>query len=150
MNISFLSARALVAAGSLAALVIAGAVPAFAPQSAQAATCVKFSGSNFDAPGDDNYMPQLNQEWVRIKNSCGTAQNISGWKIQDSGNIHTYRFGSGSSIGAGSSITLHSGKGSNTASNKYWQRTYGAVWNNTGDRATLRNSGGTLMSSWSE
>jgi Lamin Tail Domain len=150
MNTLLLSARALIAAGSLAAFVVVGAVPGFVPQTAQAATCVKFVASNFDAPGDDNYMPQLNQEWVRIKNSCGTAQSIGGWKIQDSGNIHTYKFASGTSIGAGASMTLHSGKGSNTATHKYWQRSYGAVWNNTGDRATLRNAGGTLMSSWSE
>ncbi len=72
MNTRFLSARALVSAATLAAFVVVGVVPTIAPQSAQAASCVKFVASNFDAPGDDNYMPQLNQEWVRIKNSCGS------------------------------------------------------------------------------
>ena len=152
MKTSFLSARALASAASLAAFVAVGLVPAVLPQAAQASSsCVRFVSSNFDAPGDDNYMPQLNQEWVRIKNTCATAKSIAGWKIQDYGSIHTYKFLSGTSIGAGATITLHSGTGSNTASNKYWQRSYGAVWNNTGtERAYLGNSSGTLMSTWTE
>jgi hypothetical protein len=148
---TFLSARALVAAGALSAFVVVGVAPTITPQPAQAASCVRFVASNFDAPGDDNYMPQLNQEWVRVKNTCTKATSIAGWKIQDYGNIHTYKFASGTSIGAGVSITLRSGKGSNTATTKYWQRTYGAVWNNSGpEKATLRNSGGSVMSTWSE
>jgi hypothetical protein len=144
-------ARVLLTTASLSAFVLIGAVPAVAPQGALAASCVRFNGSNFDAPGDDNYMPQLNKEWVRIKNSCGSAQSIGGWKIQDQGNIHTYRFASGTSIGAGASITLRSGRGSNSATTKYWQRSYGAVWNNTGpEKATLRNSSGTSVSTWAE
>jgi hypothetical protein len=146
--------RLPIIAGALALLALAapGVVPGVVPQSAQAASsCVRFVASNFDAPGDDNYMPQLNQEWVRIKNSCATAQNISGWKINDYNTIHTYKFASATSIAAGATITLHSGTGSNTATNKYWQRTYGAVWNNTGTEiAYLRNSGGTLMSTWTQ
>jgi hypothetical protein len=151
MITSFVSARALVVAASLATLVFVGVTPIFSPEPVQAASCVKFVASNFDAPGDDNYMPQLNQEWVRIKNTCSSSQSIGSWKIHDYNKIHTYKFASGTSIGAGASITLHSGKGSNTATNKYWQRSYGAVWNNSGpERAYLRNSGGTLVSSWSE
>ena len=147
----FPSARALVTAASLATLVFAGAATGTTPQSAQAACGVKLVATNFDAPGDDNYMPQLNQEWVRIKNSCGSSKSIGGWKIYDYNTIHTYRFASGTTIGAGKAITLRSGTGSNTATTHYWQRSYGAVWNNTGpERAHLRNSAGTLVSSRSE
>jgi hypothetical protein len=118
---------------------------------AQAAGCVKFVGSNWDAPGDDNYMPQLNDEWVKIKNTCSTTQSIGGWKIHDYNKIHTYKFASGTSIAVGARITLRSGTGTNTTSTKYWQRSYGAVWNNTGtERAYLRNSAGTVMSTWVE
>ena len=39
MNTRFLSARALIAAGSLAAFVVVGVVPTIAPQSAEAASC---------------------------------------------------------------------------------------------------------------
>jgi hypothetical protein len=141
--------RTLAGAMTAAALLATGAT-ATLPSTAVAASCVRFSASNFNAPGDDNYMPQLNQEWVRIKNYCSTAKSVGGWKIHDRGSIHTYRFASGVSIGAGASITLHSGKGTNTASNRYWQRSYGAVWNNDGDTASLVTSAGTTVSRWTE
>jgi hypothetical protein len=112
---------------------------------------VKFVASNFNAPGDDNYMPQLNQEWVRIKNTCATKKSIGSWRIHDYNRNHTYRFPSTLSIAGGATITLRSGTGTNSATTRYWQRSYGAVWNNTPpERAYLRNAAGSLISSWSE
>ena len=149
-----------VAAVALALLVAsatfaAGRVELSARGIALPATCVKFVSSNWDAPGDDNYMPQLNKEWVRIKNNCASAQSIGGWRISDYNAIHTYRFRSGVSIGAGKTITLKSGCGSDTATAKFWGggfgNCYGAIWNNTGtEKATLKNSGGTTVSTWVE
>jgi hypothetical protein len=141
----------LAVASVMAAAVIGGATPGFAPSAVDAASCVRFSGSNWDAPGDDNYMPQLNEEWVRIRNSCATAQSIGGWKIHDLNQNHVYRFASGVTIGAGKTITLHSGRGTNSAAHRYWGYSYGAVWNNSGpERATLKNSAGTVLSTWVE
>lgn len=132
-------------------LLIAGASQATAPAAGAASCGVKVVATNFDAPGDDNYMPQLNQEWVRIKNTCAGRQSIGSWKIHDYNKIHTYRFPSTLSLAGGASITLRSGKGTNTATTRYWQRSYGAVWNNTPpERAYLRNASGTLISSRSE
>ncbi len=96
-------------------------------------------------------MPQLNEEWVRIKNTCSTRKSIGGWKIHDYGKKHVYRFPATFSIAAGARITLRAGTGANTASTHYWQRTYGAIWNNTGtEKAYLRNASGTLVHSWVE
>ena len=120
------------------------------PGLAGAATCVRISGGNFDAPGNDNYAVNLNGEFVRIKNYCSTAKSIGGWKIHDEGRKHTYTFASGFSIKAGVTVTLFTGRGTNSATKRYWGRTYGAVWNNDGDTAYLRNASGSLQSSWSE
>ncbi len=107
--------------------------------------------SNFDAPGNDNYEENLNGEWVRIKNVCATAKGIGGWKIHDYGNKHTYVFASGFSVGAGKTVTLYSGVGTNSSSKRYWGRTYGAVWNNSApEYAYLRKADGTLMSKRTE
>jgi hypothetical protein len=38
---------------------------------------------------------------------------------------------------------LHTGNGSNTAAHRYW-RSGSHIWNNEGDRATLKNAGGTV------
>ena len=60
---------------------------------------------------------------------------------------HTYRFASGVSVKPGATITLKTGVGRNTTSTRFWGRSYGAVWNNTGtEYAYLRDGNGTLRS----
>jgi hypothetical protein len=138
----------LVLAGVLSVAAFGGSVAA--PSSADAASCVRISGGRFDAPGNDNYAAYLNGEYVRIKNYCSTAKYLTGYRIHDYGRKHTYYFRSGTRIAAYATITLYSGRGTNTSTRVYWGRTYGAVWNNTPpERAYLRNSAGTLLSSWS-
>jgi hypothetical protein len=56
---------------------------------------------------------------------------------------HTYRF-STYSLGAGKTVTVHTGSGSNTAAHRYWgEDDY--VWNNTGDKAILKTKAGTVV-----
>jgi hypothetical protein len=106
-----------------------GMVGVAAPTPADAASCVRFSATRFDAPGNDNLAANLNGEWVRIKNYCSTTKSLSGWKIHDYGRKHVYTFPTGVRIKPGYSITLYSGKGTNTTTKRYWKRSYGAVWN---------------------
>lgn len=142
--------RAL-AAPLLALALIAGLVPGFAPSTAEAAGCLRIVGGNFDAPGNDNYAANLNGEYVRVKNVCTTTRYLTGYRLHDYGRKHTYAFPSGFRLAAGKTVTLYSGRGTRTASRLYWGRSYGAVWNNRPpERAYLRNSAGTLVSSWSE
>jgi lamin tail-like protein len=141
---------ALAIAFSFSAFAIA-ATPAASPQAASAASCVRFSASHFNAPGDDNQAVNLNGEWVRIRNYCSTTKSLSHWTIKDYGSKHTYTFPTGVSIRPGYSITLYSGRGTNTSTKRYWGRTYGAVWNNSApEYAYLRNSANTLQSRWTE
>ena len=121
---------------------------ALSPTPAAAAGCVRFVASNFDAPGNDNN--NLNAEWVRIKNVCATSRGIGRWKIHDYGKAHVYTFPIGFRIGAGRTVTLHSGKGVSTSSKRYWGYS-GAVWNNSPPEwAYLRKPIGTLQSKWTE
>ena len=142
--------RAIVARLFLAAFLAVGVFPTVAPTSADAASCVRVSGGRFDAPGNDNYAAYLNGEYIRIKNYCTTTKAMGYWKLHDYGRKHTYTFASTFRLGPGVTVTVYSGRGTNTATRRYWGRTYGAVWNNTPpERAYLRNSAGTLLSSWS-
>lgn len=119
-------------------------------QEADAATCVRIKGGVFDAPGNDNYMPYLNQEYVVLRNYCSTYKVMTGWKVHDYGRKHTWTFPSGYKIYPGYDVKLHSGTGTNGKFHVYWQRSYGAVWNNSApERAYLRKPDGTLASSWS-
>ena len=144
--------RVLFASLSLAFLSSAIALsPAANPAQTAAATCVRFVATNFDAPGNDNYAANLNGEWVRIKNFCATRKGIGGWKIHDYGRKHTYTIRAGTVIGPDRTITLYSGSGDNTRSKLFWDRTYGAVWNNDPPEvAYLRKADGTLMSKRTE
>jgi hypothetical protein len=130
-----------------AAIVPAVLVPAAAVQ-ADAASAVRISGVQYDSPGSDtgsNY--SLNREWVRITNYSSTRKTLTSWTLRDTSN-HVYRFGT-FSLGAGKSVRIHTGKGSNTATDRYQGRGW-YVWNNTGDKAILRNAAGTTVStrSW--
>jgi hypothetical protein len=138
--------RSLLAAALF--LVISSA--ALAAPSPVAAACLRISGGIFNAAGDDNLSVNLNGEYVIVKNACSTSKLLTGWRINDYGVKHTYRFPTGYRLAAYASVKVHSGRGTNGARHLYWQRTYGAVWNNTApERAYLRNSAGTLISSWS-
>jgi hypothetical protein len=129
---------------------LAVATPAAHPSQAAATTCVRVIGGVFDAPGNDNYMPYLNGEYITIHNYCGSSALMTGWHVTDQGLIHAFTFPAGYRIGAFRSIYLRSGKGTNTYLNVYWQRTYGAVWNNAPpERAYLRTPSWAVVSSWS-
>lgn len=144
------SMRAAIAGFTLAAVMAVGVMPFVAPTSADAASCVRISGGRFNAPGNDNYAAYLNGEYIRIKNYCSTTKSVGGWKLHDYGRKHTYTFSSTFKIRPGVTVTVYSGRGTNTATRRYWGRSYGAIWNNTPpERAYLRNGAGTLVSSWS-
>jgi hypothetical protein len=96
----------------------------------------------FDSPGaDTGSNSSLNAEWIRIKNTASERRNLTGWRIRDASG-HVYRFGT-FSLGAGLTVTVHSGRGSNTARNRYW-RSDQYIWNNDGDKAILKNKAGTV------
>jgi hypothetical protein len=85
------------------------------------------------------------QEYVQITNTGRSAANIKGWIIQDDGAKHTYVFPS-YTLKAKSTVTLRSGRGTNTANTLYWNK-WSFIWNNEGgDTAYLYNAQGNLVS----
>ena len=130
---------------TLTLVIAALALTAVAAPSAPAA--IKITKIYFDSPGSDGGSnSSLNAEYVRIKNTGSTARQLRDWTVRDTAN-HVYRFGS-LSLGGGNSVTLHTGNGSNTAAHRYWRNGW-YIWNNDGDRATLKNAGGTTIDSCS-
>src|SRR5665647_3303231 len=78
----------------------------------------------------------VNQEYVKITNKGTTAVSMKGWKITDKGAKHTYKFSSSYTLKAKSTVTLYTGRGTNTATKLFWGRS-AFVWNNEGDTAYL-------------
>jgi hypothetical protein len=97
----------------------------------------------FDSPGaDTGSNSSLNAEWIRLKNTGSTARKLTGWTVRDTSG-HVYKFGT-YKLGAGKTVKIHSGNGSNTARDRYW-RSDGYIWNNDGDRAKLKSKAGTVI-----
>ena len=97
----------------------------------------------YDSLGTDTGSNQsLNAEWVRIKNTSGSKKSLTGWTLRDPVG-HVYRFGK-FTLRAGRTVTIHTGNGGNTAAHRYWGQDW-YVWNNTGDKAILRNKAGSIV-----
>ena len=130
--------RARTATALLSALVplVAFATPA------HAATGVNIYRVYYDSPGSDSGSnSSLNAEYITLKNYGTTTKTITGWTFRDTSN-YVYTFGS-FSLPGGATVTVHTGSGSNTSTDRYWNRSW-YVWNNTGDTAYLHRADGSL------
>lgn len=110
---------------------------------------VRFNKAYYDSPGaDTGTNTSVNREWVRIKNYSSVKKYLTGWTVRDK-QSHVYTFGKFALV-PGASVTLYTGKGTNSSTKRYWGLSY-YVWNNTGDTAYLKTSSGTTVDtcSWS-
>ena len=92
-----------------------------------------------------------NLEYIVIRNGGSHTVRLGGWTLRDLARTgqaaHVFRFPK-FRLGAGKTVRIHTGTGSKTRSNLYWgSSTY--IWGDDADRATLKNSGGTTMSTCS-
>src|SRR5690348_13153672 len=115
---------------------------------AQAATVgqIQFRLIQYNTPGPDLPVTnaKLNKEFVTLKNTGTTSRNLTGWTVEDLAG-HVYTFGS-FTLRPGWKVRIHTGRGTNTSTNRYWgRRAY--VWNNDGDKAKLHTAAGTWKDS---
>jgi Lamin Tail Domain len=71
------------------------------------------------------------------------AVDLTGWTLADAAQ-HTYGFPAFTLV-PGATVRVWSGTGTDDAENLHWGRRQ-AVWNNTGDIATLRDAAGNKVS----
>ena len=93
------------------------------------------------------------EEYVVIRNNGNTPVNLEGWKLMDEvgkdGNAsHIYHFPSNFTLDAGASVTVHTKKGNDTATDLYWGNRR-PIWNNDHDTAYLLDSSGNLVAEYS-
>lgn len=132
--------------GALTSVVAVGSLLAL-PATADGATPpIRLTKIYYNSPGSDTGSnTSLNAEYVRITNRSTTNRSLTGWTLKDKTG-YTYRFPT-FTLKAGASVVVHTGKGTATATNRYYNKTW-YVWNNTGDTAYLRDAAGTLRDSW--
>jgi hypothetical protein len=106
---------------------------------------ISITNASFVAPSPER--ENLNMEWVEISNQGASDENMAGWKLEDRQN-HTYTF-QDFILKAGSSAKIHTGTGSDTSDDLYWNRNT-PIWNNDGDTATLTDAAGNIVSSYPE
>jgi hypothetical protein len=112
---------------------------------AHAASPVLIGKTQYDSPGSDTRSTtSLNAEYVTLRNTTSTARSLKGWTLRDA-QAHVYTFPA-FTLGAGKSVIVHTGRGTNSAAHLYWGQT-NYIWNNGGDTATLKSPTGTTMDS---
>ncbi|GAA0231798.1 lamin tail domain-containing protein [Cryptosporangium japonicum] len=128
----------LTSTATAAAAVVFALVPA-AP--ASAAPVVQFSRAVYDSPGTDTRTnTSLNAEYLTLKNTGKATVNLNRWTVRDVAN-HVYTFTGNVTVRPGATLWLHTGRGTNTATHRYWN-SGNYIWNNTGDTAYLRDPAG--------
>jgi Lamin Tail Domain len=111
---------------------------------------IRIASVSYDSPGDDTGgTASLNAEWVAIKNNGQRARQLRGWTLRDPAG-HVFRFPR-FVLRPGRTVKVHTGDGSRNRRHLYWGQGW-YVWNNDGDRATLRNRTGRLVDrcSWGD
>jgi hypothetical protein len=78
----------------------------------------------------------LNRETVVIANRGTSRVVMTGWTLRDRSG-HVFRFPT-FILRAGGRVRIYTGRGSNNTANLFWN-SHGYVWNNDGDRASLRS-----------
>ena len=128
----------------IASLLAAGIILSPSSQSsASAAYCIGIYRIYYNSPGTDTGSnSSLNAEWIQLRNRCSTSRLLTSWKIKDAAG-HTYTFGS-YALGGGKYVKIHTGKGTNTATDRYQGRSW-YVWNNDKDTAYVYNQNGTRI-----
>ncbi len=99
-----------------------------------------------DPPGDDTL--NLNGEWVRFTNRGSTTLDLTGWEVADESASNRYRFGA-LTVAPGAAVTLFSGCGTDTDTERFWCSERSAIWNNAGDTVLLRDRNGSTVASLS-
>ncbi|MCS6883202.1 MAG: lamin tail domain-containing protein [Oscillochloridaceae bacterium] len=110
-----------------------------ASSTAAAATGVVIAHIEFNPPGAD-----VEGEYVLIRNTSSQPMNMTGWKLHDSAQRHTYVFPQ-FVLSPGAEVKVWTRAGTDDAANLYWGRRV-AVWNNTGDTGTLLDASGAVVS----
>lgn len=98
--------------------------------------------TQFDAAGDDT--ANLNDEWVRFTNAGTQLVDMTDWLVRDDGLLHAHVF-EPLILGPGAAVTLYSGCGEATPSERYFCTSDPEVWNNAGDIVSLFDERGRLI-----
>jgi micrococcal nuclease len=91
-----------------------------------------------DAPGNDH--ENLNGESITLEHRGEEPVSMDGWTLSDAAG-NEYAFPEGFVLEPGERVTVHTGGGTDTETELYWNAD-SAVWNNDGDTVIVRDAAG--------
>jgi micrococcal nuclease len=109
---------------------------------AAAASPLKIADVVYDPPGDDTL--DLNQEYLVFE--VMASGSLKGYAVEDESG-HRFDFPD-TVYQEGQTLTLHSGRGTNTQSDLYWGASGSAIWNNNGDLVKVLDPQGRIVESY--
>lgn len=84
-------------------------------------------------------------EIVGIKNNGSSKVSLAGWQLVSVEGNQTFTFPSGAYANAGQTVYVTSGSNAKSG-HPYYKWTTASIWNNSGDKAILKNASGQQMS----
>ena len=110
------TAAALLAAVAIAALTLLPSTPALT-----AGHRIQINEIYYNSPGPDTGSnSSLNAEWVRLYNTSSSKISLTNWTLRDAAG-HVFKFAA-YTLGAHSYVKIHTGHGTRTETNRYWNR----------------------------
>lgn len=101
-------------------------------------TSLALVDAHVDARGDD--YDSLADEFLAFSNAGTDELHLGGWTVSDRAD-HVYTFPDGVVLAAGATVRLHTGEGTDTETERFWDHGV-PVWNNRGDAVTVRDADG--------
>jgi|GEM_PF-1678408 len=120
------------------------AVPSGAGTEEECSDCITVYEIHENAFGDDNF--NLNDEYVRFKNRCEFACDLTGWSVTNEDGWE-YVFPDFVVLAKGTFV-LYSGSGKDSATKLYWDSKmlpFPEVWENKADMLFLRDTRGVMV-----
>jgi hypothetical protein len=102
---------------------------------------ISIAGLRADADANDDN--NLNDEYVTYENTGDDPLGLTDWTVRDEDGT-TYTFPDGFVLDPSETVTLYTGRGTDTESELYWGRA-DEVWNNGADTMTVRNDRGEIV-----
>jgi Lamin Tail Domain len=128
---------------ALAAMVMAIGLVITSGSPAQAAYRMQIHEIYYNSPGTDNGSnTSINGEWVQLHNTSSSKITLTDWTVRDAAG-HIFKFAT-YTIGGHKYVTIHTGRGRRTQTDRYWGLSW-YVWNNNGDTATLKDNHGNTI-----
>ncbi|MDH5021828.1 lamin tail domain-containing protein [Halobacterium rubrum] len=116
-----------------------GSFPLYDPYSGEGSIAVQTVHE--DAAGDE--YDNLNDEYVVFENPENASIDLTGYAVEDEAD-QRYEFPDGFTLGAGETVTLHTGSGTDTSTDLYWG-SGSPIWNNSGDTVYVFDDAGTIV-----